>query len=30
MEDRDYGALLDKYKDTWVDGSMHDTVVRLA
>lgn len=29
MEDRDYAALLDKYKDVWVEGSMRDTVVRM-
>ena len=29
MEDRDYIALLDKFKDTWVEGSMRDTLVRL-
>ncbi|AHI68436.1 hypothetical protein [Burkholderia thailandensis] len=30
MGDRDYAALLDKYQDIWAEGSMHDTVVRLA
>lgn len=30
MGDRDYAALLDKYRDLWADGAMHDTVVRLA
>jgi len=29
LEDREYAALLDKYKDVWAEGSMHDTVVRL-
>ncbi|TAM51752.1 MAG: hypothetical protein EPN57_16640 [Paraburkholderia sp.] len=29
MEDREYAALLDKYKDLWAEASMHDTVVRL-
>jgi hypothetical protein len=30
MEDRDYRSLLEKYKDVWEDGALHDTVVRLA
>ncbi|MCR5891714.1 hypothetical protein E2P84_16320 [Burkholderia cepacia] len=30
MADRDYGGLLEKYRDVWVDGATHDTVVRLA
>ncbi len=30
MEDRDYLALLDKYKETWLDGSLQDTLIRLA
>ena len=30
MEDRDYSALLEKYKGVWADGAMHDTIVRLA
>ncbi len=29
MEDREYLALLDKYKEVWVDGSMKDRLVRL-
>ena len=30
LGDRDYAALLEKYKDVWAEGSMQDTVVRLA
>jgi hypothetical protein len=30
MADRDYAALLEKYRDVWAEGAMHDTVVRLA
>ncbi|UGS90870.1 hypothetical protein KOL96_23515 [Ralstonia wenshanensis] len=29
LGDRDYAALLEKYKDVWAEGSMQDTVVRL-
>ncbi len=30
MQDRDYSALLEKYKDVWVEGSLKDTLVVLA
>lgn len=29
MQDREYAALLEKFQDTWVDGSMRDSVTRL-
>ncbi|WP_395702814.1 hypothetical protein [Aquabacterium sp.] len=29
MADRDYFGLLDKYKETWVDGSLQDMLVAL-
>jgi hypothetical protein len=29
LEDREYIALLQKFQDTWLEGSMHDAVVRL-
>lgn len=29
MEDREYAAMLDKYKDVWAEGLMHDTAIRL-
>lgn len=30
LVDREYADLLNKYKDIWAEGAMHDTVVRLA
>lgn len=30
MHDRDYLGLLERYKDTWVDGSMKDMLVAFA
>ena len=30
MEDRDYIGMLTKVRDTWVDGGLKDTLVRLA
>ena len=29
MEDRDYNAMLNKFKDTWAEGSMRDSVIRM-
>lgn len=29
MEDREYAAMLEKYKDIWVEGSLRDTIIRL-
>ena len=28
-QDRDYLALMDKYKDTWLEGSLEDRLVAL-
>ncbi len=29
MEDKEYIGLLEKFKDNWAEGSMHDTLIRL-
>ena len=30
MQDKEYQALLEKYKDVWVEGSLKDTLVAFA